>query len=42
MVKDFVFYYALLIFTVNTHGLALRKTKKGNAITNTFQNILYE
>ena len=26
--KGIVFYYVLLIFSVNTHGLFLRKTKK--------------
>ena len=42
IIKEFVFYYVLLIFSVNMHGLFLWKIKKGITITDAFQNILDE
>ena len=40
--KDFVFYYVLLIFLVNMHKFIPLKDKKRTTITNAFQNILDE
>ena len=42
LIKDFDFYYALLIFTVIMHEPVLWKIKKGITVTNAFQNILDE
>ena len=39
--KEFVFYYVLLIFLVNVRVIPL-KDKKGTTITNAFQKILDE
>ena len=39
---DFNFYYVLLIFSVDTHGLLFLKDEKGITITNAFQKILKE
>ena len=38
--KDLNFYYALLIFIANMHGLLTLKMKKGITITKDFQEIL--
>ena len=38
LIKEFDFFYALLIFIANMHGLFLLKMKKGITITNDFQN----
>ena len=40
--KGLRFYYVLLTFIVNTHGLFLWKIKNGITITNAFQKILDE
>ena len=40
--KGILFYYVLFIFSVNIHGLILRKIKRGITITNAFQEILDE
>ena len=42
LIKGFVFYHALLLFSVNTHRLFLSKIKKAITITNTFPKILDE
>ena len=39
---EFVFYYVLLTFSVNTHVLFFLKIKKGIIGTNAFQKMLDE
>ena len=40
--KEFVFYYVLLVFSLNTHGLLLWKVRESITITNAFQKIFKE